>query len=159
MNNRANLRRILNEVKQIRENASDDQSMFILNTVNNDYYNWEAIIYGPSESLYENCEFKLNIRLQDNYPITPLSIKFVTKIPHVNVNENGEICMDILKQEWRSSHNIRTVLLSLISLLSDPNPNDPLNKNLAKLYFDDKDKYQKYIKEICHKFTKKQSSS
>jgi len=78
-------------------------------------------------------------------------MKFITPIQHVNVNANGDICMDILKNKWSSALNIRTVLISLISLLSQPNTEDPLNSELAELYRTNKDAYVKKIKIACRK--------
>ena len=59
--------------------------------------------------------------------------------------------MDILKQSWSSALNIRAVLISLVSLLSNPNPDDPLNHDLAKLYRKNIEDYNNYVKCQCEK--------
>lgn len=144
-----NLRRLMNEIKQIEEYAEQDAPMFKLARTNDDMFHWEALIRGPGDSLYEGYGFKLDIKLPDDYPTSAISLKFVTPIKHVNVNGKGDICMDILKNNWSSALNMRTVLISLISLLGQPNPEDPLNSELAELYRKDQKKYAKEIKKAC----------
>ena len=58
-------------------------------------------------------------------------VRFVTKIYHPNVDKVGRICLDILKEKWSPALQIRTVLLSIQALLSSPNPDDPLDNDVA----------------------------
>ena len=145
----ANLRRIRNEVNQIREQAQDYTNMFEIEMVGDDMYHWKAIIYGPEDTLYNGYKFEVDIKLPDNYPFAPPTVKFLTPIQHVNINDKGDICLDILKNNWAASQNIQSVLLSLRLLLSSPCPDDPLNSQLAQLYRTDKKKYNKKIKDSC----------
>lgn len=154
----ANYRRMLNEVKQIRDNATEYAKMFKLTMVNDDMYHWDAIIYGPEDSLYEGYHFKLDIKLPDNYPFAPLTVKFITPIQHVNINSEGNVCLDILKNNWAPSQNIQSVMLSLQVLLSSPNTDDPLNSDLAEMYRNDQKGYTKKIKEYCKKHAIKNST-
>ncbi|RZK25202.1 MAG: FAD-binding protein [Flavobacterium sp.] len=147
-----NLRRLFNEEKQIRLHADEDSKYFKLEKLDESGYKWRAIIYGPPESLYKDYGFEVEIKITGNYPQTPLTINFITNIEHVNVNKSGDICMDILKNQWTSSLNIRSILISLVSLLSDPNVSDPFNNDLASLYSDNRDKYEKKIRESCKKY-------
>lgn len=103
--------------------------------------NWDAVIFGAKDTPYENGIFRLKIILPNNYPFSAPNVKFTTKIFHPNIHENGEICLDILKFNWKPVYTISQVLLSIVSLLSDPNPNDPLNTEAAKIYKANKNEY------------------
>lgn len=97
-------------------------------------FHWTASITGPQGSPYEGGVFFLDIKFPDNYPYKPPNIVFTTKIFHPNINPNGAICLDILKTQWSPALTISRVLLSISSLLNDPNPDDPLVPEIAKLY-------------------------
>lgn len=97
-------------------------------------FDWTATLIGPEDTPYSGGLFYLTIHFSTNYPFKAPDIKFSNRIYHPNINEAGQICIDILKNEWSSALSIGRVLLSISSLLSDPNPNDPLNAEAANLY-------------------------
>jgi|GEM_PF-999947 len=145
----SNQRRIVNEMKLIEKNAESNKSMFVLRRDGDDMYHWKAVVYGPEGSLYEGYEFDVDIKLSDSYPNSPPSVIFITPIEHVNVNEAGNICLDILKDKWSSAINMSSILISIASLLNSPNPEDPFNSTLAETYRTNRAKYEKVIKEHC----------
>ena len=102
---------------------------------------WNAIIIGPEDTPYANGIFTVSIYFPDEYPMVPPKVKFNTRIYHPNITPNGEICLDILKTNWSPALDISKVLLSLCSLLSDPNPDDPLVPEVAELYIKDIEKF------------------
>merc|ERR1712118_43584 len=93
----------------------------------------QATIMGPSDSPYQGGVFFLNINFPSDYPFKPPKCHFTTKIYHCNVNSNGAICLDILKDQWSPALTISKVLLSISSLLTDCNPADPLVPEIARL--------------------------
>lgn len=130
--------RIKKELKDIKENPP-----IICNAKleDDDLYHWNACLTGPTETPYDGGIFNLDIRFPLDYPFSPPKILFTTKIYHPNINENGNICLDILKDNWSPVLTISKIILSISSLLSDPNPDDPLVSEIAQLYRDDYDKW------------------
>jgi ubiquitin-conjugating enzyme E2 D len=114
--------------------------------VNDDLHHWHATIIGPSESPYEGGIFQLDIHFPMNYPFKPPKCNFTTKIYHPNINTAGSICVDILKHNWSPALTISKVLLSICSLLTDPNPDDPLEPSIAKEYINNRENFNNTAK-------------
>ena len=118
----------------------------------NDLYLWNATIIGPEDSPYSNGIFKLKIYFPEEYPFKAPKIIFTTKIYHPNINSNGNICLDILQNQWSPALTISKVLLSICSLLTDPNPDDPLEPDIANLYKSNLDDFNNTAKEWTTNF-------
>ena len=109
--------------------------------VGDDIFHWEGTLIGPTETVYEGGVFNLDIQFPKNYPFKPPKVRFLTKIYHPNINSGGFICLVIFKENWSPALTISKVLLSLCSLLTDPNPDDPLVVDIADEYVNDREKY------------------
>lgn len=110
--------------------------------VKDDITHWKATIMGPTDSPYYGGIFYLNIHFPPDYPFKPPKCNFQTKIYHPNINGAGSICVDILKENWSPALTIEKVLISICSLLTDPNPDDPLSPEIANEF---KNNYNKYL--------------
>lgn len=99
-----------------------------------DIFHWSATIMGPEGSPYQGGIFYLNIVFPQNYPFKPPKVTFITKVYHPNINSSGGICLDVLKDQWSPALTVDKILLSICSLLTNPNPDDPLVPDIAKQY-------------------------
>jgi len=117
-----------------------------------DMFKWQATIMGPQDSPYQGGVFFLTIQFPPDYPFKPPKVTFVTRIYHPNINSNGSICLDILRAQWSPALTISKVLLSICSLLTDPNPEDPLVPEIARIYKTDRSKYNDLAKEWTKKY-------
>ena len=108
------------------------------------YFN--VIISGPKDSPYEGGKFHLQLYLPEEYPMVPPKCIFMTKIYHPNIDFLGRICLDILKKNWSPALQIRAVLLSIQSLLNEPNTADPLNEKVNDHWLKDKKDAEKTAK-------------
>ena len=131
--------RIKNELKRL---LNDTPANCSAGPINDNMFNWQATLMGPTDSPYEGGVFYLNIKFPEDYPFKPPKIYFTTKIYHPNINSNGGICLDILKDQWSPALTISKVLLSICSLLTDPNPDDPLMLDIAELYKNNIEEYK-----------------
>lgn len=143
------LKRIKKELQDINK---DPPAMCSAGPVGDDLFQWQATIMGPADSPYQGGVFFLNIQFPTDYPFKPPKISFSTRIYHPNINANGSICLDILRSQWSPALTISKVLLSITSLLTDPNPDDPLVPDIARLYKNDRDKYVKTAKSWTQKY-------
>uniref|UniRef100_A0A3P8NBN6 E2 ubiquitin-conjugating enzyme n=1 Tax=Astatotilapia calliptera TaxID=8154 RepID=A0A3P8NBN6_ASTCA len=129
-----------------------------------DLYNWEVAIFGPPNTHYEGGYFKARIKFPIDYPYSPPAFRFLTKMWHPNIYENGDVCISILhppvddpqsgelpSERWNPTQNVRTILLSVISLLNEPNTFSPANVDASVMYRkwrDSKGKDREYIEII-----------
>ncbi|QIW97489.1 hypothetical protein AMS68_003007 [Peltaster fructicola] len=113
---------------------------------------WNATITGPSGTPYENLTFRLSMSFPGNYPLSPPEVTFKTPVYHPNVDFSGRICLDILKPggvdtegAWSAVLNVGSVLLSIQSLLGEPNNASPLNGEAALLWDRDQAEYRRKV--------------
>lgn len=106
---------------------------------------WTATIAGPDDTPYANLTFKLSMEFVATYPYAAPTVLFKTPIYHPNVDFSGRICLDILKDKWSAVINIQAVLLSLQSLLGEPNNSSPLNGQAAELWDKDPAEFQRQV--------------
>ena len=140
--NKTMIKKIQKDIQECRENGIDIQ------IDDKNISKWKVIMLGPSESEYEGGVFVLNVTFGSKYPFNAPDIKFDTKMYHPNVGSSGNICLDILKDKWSPVLTFHKVYLSIQSLLTDPNPDSPLNGEAARLYKSDKKEYRK----MCQKY-------
>ena len=83
---------------------------------------WQAIIFGPDDTPWEGGTFKLVLEFTEDYPNKAPQVRFLTKMFHPNIYNDGQICLDILQNQWSPIYDISAILTSIQSLLFDPNP-------------------------------------
>uniref|UniRef100_A0A3B4ZQJ4 Ubiquitin-conjugating enzyme E2 G1 n=1 Tax=Stegastes partitus TaxID=144197 RepID=A0A3B4ZQJ4_9TELE len=115
-----------------------------------DIYKWEVVIIGPQDTLFEGGFFKAYLTFPYDYPLRPPKMKFITEIWHPNVAKNGDVCISILhepgedkfgyekpEERWLPIHTVETIMISVISMLADPNSDSPANVDAAKEWRED----------------------
>lgn len=148
-NNIMSIKRLTKEFMDIQR---DPPSNCSAGPIKEDVTKWNGTIIGAEGTPYAGGIFKLSINFPNEYPFMPPKIKFITKIYHCNINSNGDICLDILKDQWSPALTISKVLLSITSLLCDPNPNDPLVASIATILKENRELYDKTAKEWTQQF-------
>jgi ubiquitin-conjugating enzyme E2 D len=128
--------------KELKEMINNPPTNCSAGCIDDDIFQWRSTLIGPENSPYEGGSFQMKIHFPSNYPFKPPKINFETKIYHPNINSAGSICIDILRDNWSPALTVSKVLLSICSLLDDPNPDDPLEPTIANEY---KDNYDKYV--------------
>jgi ubiquitin-protein ligase len=106
---------------------------------------------GPRDSPWEGGVFKLSLTCPPEYPMKPPRVKFISKIWHPNVGGNGDICLDLLQNMWSPALTLEKLILAIASLLTDPNPDSPMNGEAASLFKKSRDQYDAKIRALCAK--------
>ena len=125
--------------KEIEDLKKDPPANCSAGPVGDDLYKWEGFIMGPADTPYAGGLFTLRIDFSIDYPYKAPKVMFMTKIYHPNIHGSGAICLDILKDKWSPALTVAKILLSICSLLSDANPNDPLVPEIARIYKSDRE--------------------
>ncbi|KAG9220050.1 hypothetical protein CCMSSC00406_0007910 [Pleurotus cornucopiae] len=125
------IKRINREIADLKK---EDLGPITLSPSDDNLYLWKSTLPGPQGSPYEGGVFNVEIHLPPDYPFSAPKVMFTTRIYHMNISDRGNICIDILKQNWSPALSIFKVMLSLSSLLTDPNPQDPLVPSIATQY-------------------------
>ncbi len=129
--------------KELENLKADPPANCSAGPIEDDIFHWQGTLMGPTDSPYEGGVFMMNIKFPADYPFKPPKVTIETKIYHSNINSSGGICLDILKDQWSPALTISKVLISICSLLCDPNPDDPLVPDIARMYVRDRDKYNR----------------
>lgn len=124
--------------RELSQLAASPPQGISVSAKNDDLKVLEAQVIGPEGTPYENGLFKLEISIPEKYPFVPPSIKFVTKVYHPNIDDNGRICLDLIKMppsgNWRPTIGLEGLLIAIRMLLESPNPDDPLMADIANEY-------------------------
>jgi len=127
-------------------------------------FEWDVMIVGPPDTLYEGGFFKAKLFFPVEYPNFPPKMKFISEFWHPNVYKNGEVCISILHppgedewgyeksfERWLPVHTVESILLSVISMLSSPNDESPANIEAAKEWRENRESFKKRVSRIVRK--------
>ncbi len=117
-----------------------------------DLFVWVATLRGPEASVYQGGTFELTLNFPTDYPFKPPKVKFSTKVYHPNISSDGGICIDMLKESWSPALTVSKVLMSILSVLTDPNPASPLNPEAGEAYTSNRAKFDATAREWVAKY-------
>lgn len=128
--------------------------------INNNVFHWKVII-SPDVALYRGALLQAELSFPTNYPDKPPKFKFITEMFHPNIFPDGTVCISILhepgddasgyedkSERWLPVHTVRSIIISVISILNEPNCNSPANVDASKMYRNDYIEYKKKVREL-----------
>ncbi|KAH6911980.1 ubiquitin-conjugating enzyme [Coprinopsis sp. MPI-PUGE-AT-0042] len=132
----------------------------------NNFFEWEIMIIGPQDTLYEGGFFKARLTFPPEYPLLPPKMRFLTDMWHPNIYSDGTVCVSILHapgedqygyedagERWMPVHSVESILISVISLLSSDKPNldSPANVDAAKEVRENFEGYKKKVRRLVRR--------
>jgi ubiquitin-protein ligase len=118
-------------------------------------FKWKALMRAPKNSPYDGYLYQFEIEFPNDYPNSAPKVYCKTDMYHMNISTEGRVCVSSVKDEWGKAKNISTVLLSIFIIFSKPNPGSPYRGDIAKLYRENIQEYERRIKEHCAKYALK----
>ncbi|KAG0368200.1 ubiquitin-conjugating enzyme/RWD-like protein [Gamsiella multidivaricata] len=151
--------------RQLKDLTKNPVEGFSAGLVDDDnIYEWEIVIMGPQDTLYEGGFFRAIMTFPPDYPLMPPKLKFTTEMYHPNVYPNGDVCISILhppgedkygyeqaSERWSPVHTVETILISVISMLSSPNDESPANIEAAKEWRDSYPTFKKKVQRLARR--------
>eukprot|EP01133_Synstelium_polycarpum_P017349 gene17349-20699_t len=139
-----------NDLKEIRRQKSKDSYFSLKSKQSSDLQSGKRA--NPAElraqkGLYMGATFKFSINIPNTYPYDPPKVHCDTLVYHPNIDLEGHVCLNILRQDWMPVLNIGTVIFGLMTLFLEPNPDDPLNKDAAQVMIDNRKNFEANVRQ------------
>jgi len=113
----------------------------------NDLCNFNVLV-SPDTGYWVGARYNFSFSIPADYPHKPPKVWCLTKIYHPNINLEGAVCLNILREDWKPVLDINAVIYGLIYIFYEPNPDDPLNHEAAALFRTDKSQFAKVVRRI-----------
>ncbi|KAJ8078708.1 hypothetical protein PM082_012991 [Marasmius tenuissimus] len=143
------LRRIQKELRDLNDNPIEGLRV---EAKDDNLFEWSCAIVADSTSPYKGGTFLFTLTLPQNFPFKAPNVVFQTKIYHPGINEEGSICVPVLRDEWKPSVSLSTVLSIIQEKVNNPSPDDPYEPEIAALLKNDKSKFLATAKEWTKKY-------
>ena len=130
-----------------------------------DLFQWSIIFEGPADTLYEGGFFKAILKFPEDFPNNPPDMTFKSEMYHPNIHSDGKVCISILhppgtdsmnsmekaEERWRPIIGVEAILMSVISMLNDPNIESPANIDASVMFRDEREAYNKKVRRLAAK--------
>mmetsp|Transcript_10524 Transcript_10524/g.16000 ORF Transcript_10524/g.16000 Transcript_10524/m.16000 type:complete len:168 (-) Transcript_10524:117-620(-) len=128
-------------------------------------FNWKLMIIGPSDTPYEGGFFSAKLEFPQDFPNSPPVMTFITQMWHPNVYDDGKVCISILhppgedkfneletaEERWRPILSVEAIIVSVVSMLSDPNDESPANIDAAVMWRNDRKEFKRRVRETVRR--------
>jgi ubiquitin-conjugating enzyme E2 G1 len=142
---------------EFKQNLKESSDFYSIDPDPKNFLKWNILLLGPSDTLFEGGIFRCEIIFPKEYPNKPPEFRFLDNFFHPNIYSDGRVCISILhegediygyekiSERWNPSHSVNSILMSVLSMLSEPNFDSPANVDASKLWRENFDEYKKII--------------
>ena len=134
----------LRAIKDMKE-MSLPNSVSVAQTDPNDFMSYTITVV-PDEGYYRRGIFYFDLKIPPTYPHEPPKLRCMSKIYHPNIDHEGNVCLNILREDWKPVLTINSIIYGLLFLFYEPNHEDPLNKEAAEALKHDKRLFEKNVR-------------
>ncbi|KND02364.1 ubiquitin-conjugating enzyme E2-18 kDa [Spizellomyces punctatus DAOM BR117] len=151
------LKRLMTEYKELTTNPPEGITAGPI--TEDDFFTWEALIPGPDDTPYEGGVFSATLTFPKDYPLSPPVMKFTCPMFHPNVYADGTVCISILhppgddpnmyehaSERWSPVQSVEKILLSVVSMLAEPNDESGANVEASKMWREDRKKFDEVVR-------------
>ena len=155
-------KRLFQEYRALTTNPVDNIIAAPKNEEN--IFEWECFLQGPSGTPFEGGIFPAELKFPKDYPLAPPTMRFTCDIWHPNVYTNGNVCISILhppgddpnqyesaSERWSPIQSVEKILLSVMSMLAEPNDESPANVDAARMWRERRPEYERIVRENVRK--------
>lgn len=147
--NKAAIARLMSDLREMTNDPNEGCSAAPVNDDN--IFVWASSLFGPSETPWEGGIFAMRIFFPPDYPVKPPKVRFTCEMFHPNVYNDGVLCLDIIQDQWKPIYTIANILLSIQSMLTDPNCASPANPEAAQMYENDRKEYNRRVRRCAQR--------
>ncbi|QEU62780.1 Ubc7 [Kluyveromyces lactis] len=150
-------KRLLKELEKLTKDSPEGILASPIDDSN--LFQWDCLIMGPPDSCYEGGVFNARLDFPKDYPLNPPKLTFQPSILHPNIYPNGEVCISILHspgsdpnmyehecERWSPVQSVEKILLSVMSILSEPNIESGANIDACILWRDNRPEFERQVK-------------
>jgi len=151
------IKRLQSEYQQY---IKDPNPFYSILPDNKNFLKWDILLFGPTDTIFDGGIFNCQLEFPKDYPNKPPIFIFTNNLFHPNIYKDGKVCISILhegvdqygyehiSERWNPSHSANSVLMSFLSILSEPNFDSPANVDASKLWKENFNEYKKIIYRI-----------
>ncbi|KAF5100065.1 hypothetical protein D0Z00_001402 [Geotrichum galactomycetum] len=151
-------RRLMSEYKTLIQDTPEGISAGPIDEDN--FFEWECLIQGPEDTPYDGGLFAATLSFPSDYPLSPPKMKFTSNIFHPNIYKDGTVCISILhppgddpnmyehaSERWSPIQSVEKILISVMSMLAEPNDESGANIDASKMWRDDREQFNKIVRQ------------
>ena len=151
--------------KMYKDIQKEPSPYFSCGLIDDNVFKWRVTIIGQEGTMYAGGFFPTELEFPDDFPNHPPKMKFLCPMWHPNIGEDGKVCISILhdpevdplnpqeslSERWLPIHTVESIVISVVSMLEDPNPESPLNVAANRDFMFNKAEYKKHVRRCVNR--------
>ncbi|EPR78053.1 Ubiquitin conjugating enzyme E2 [Spraguea lophii 42_110] len=95
------------------------------------------------DGIYNGREFVFHLKIPIEYPFKPPKLICMTPIFHPNIDSEGNVCLEIIREKWTCALGIQNIIVSAVTLFFEFNGDNALNIEAGDMFVSNYDEFVK----------------